>query len=470
MLTGRGRIILSLLIASCSIFFLSVLFSDALREKIKVYAAYPSPFRRPAESHPLQTDTKVTVSNLCLPDDFAAGSWSKRPAAVAVEGNDEALLASGFQGCASWLDHAWHLGLANRQGGEIEGFPWVEWRGNVSSYDWIPGQHCQASYEKINKENLVKQLVEDGGWLLLGDSTSEGHLNSLSCTLYPHVRFDIPFPGDDDYLNRALPQSLYLKKDSPLISQLKFPEGFDIDKTPLAVYKRTDLLLGKSEIDELWRKFPGRDLSRDSLFEDNSEAVWDIDASVYLPLFISPLPEANFRTMIFATGGHWTVGTIPGLHNVSDTESFGYSAMRDFFAFAIEAWTEKMAEFLEKTKKEDTAKGIVRQKERHMLVRGYTPGHDNCNDPKTRLGGPKLEVGEWMFKPYNWSWILKFNEAFEKVVKRLKHPNVHYLPLEKLAVPRPDAHVTSDCLHVMTGSGIMENWSEYISYYLFQLP
>jgi hypothetical protein len=61
-----------------------------------------------------------------------------------------------------------------------------------------------------------------------------------------------------------------------------------------------------------------------------------------------------------------------------------------------------------------------------------------------------------------------------------KFPNIYYLPIDRPARLRPDAvsrslasslayltpcflqHATGDCLHIMTGAGILEGWTHYI--------
>jgi len=48
----------------------------------------------------------------------------------------------------------------------------------------------------------------------------------------------MPGTTGDPQIDRGLTFYLYLSKESPLIQHLNFPEGFDIDKTPLLLHKR----------------------------------------------------------------------------------------------------------------------------------------------------------------------------------------------------------------------------------------
>jgi len=116
--------------------------------------------------------------------------------------------------------------------------------------------------------------------------------------------------------------------------------------------------------------------------------------------------------MVFATGGHWTVGTIPVFKNDSDLETQGYGEMLRFYEMAMEFWTDKATSMLEQAKDYDRERGIVR-KERQIIVRGYGPGHADCNDPDRRMGGPVMEFQKEMFEPWNWKWILRYNKVFQ---------------------------------------------------------
>jgi hypothetical protein len=97
-------------------------------------------------------------SKVCTPAEWSAGRWERRQKPLSIIQEEDVYPASGFQGCASSREVGWHLSSDHP-----DEFPW---RGNVSAYDWIPGSSC----EDIPEDNvaIVKSLVEEGGWLLIG--------------------------------------------------------------------------------------------------------------------------------------------------------------------------------------------------------------------------------------------------------------------------------------------------------------
>lgn len=114
---------------------------------------------------------------------------------------------------------------------------------------------------RVKGDVLVRQLVEGGGWMLIGgklergprggaserlmrndmpDSITEEHFFSLSCELFPHVRVEwhpnLALFRPSMSKNPALGvfhQSLYLRQDSPLIPSLNLPSDFSFADTPL---------------------------------------------------------------------------------------------------------------------------------------------------------------------------------------------------------------------------------------------
>lgn len=102
--------------------------------------------------------------SFCSPESYAAGHWTPRPNSSSLASRDGVLAVSGFEGCASSREVGWHLGTS---WGDEEEFVKLQWRGNASSYDWVPGEGC-SSYTKVDAKVLVQQLVEEGGWFILG--------------------------------------------------------------------------------------------------------------------------------------------------------------------------------------------------------------------------------------------------------------------------------------------------------------
>ena len=97
----------------------------------------------------------------CSPQDYVEGFWSRHPrtAAENMTSPDDALAFSGFENCASSREYYWHL-AADRED-QWDRFP------NAQSWEWTPGTKCKGM-RPLNSEDLVKHLVEDGGWYLVG--------------------------------------------------------------------------------------------------------------------------------------------------------------------------------------------------------------------------------------------------------------------------------------------------------------
>ena len=72
---------------------------------------------------------------------------------------EDALTFSGFEKCASSREYYWHL--ASDREDQWDRFP------GAQSWDWIPGDRCKGM-KPLNPEDLVRTLVEDGGWYLVG--------------------------------------------------------------------------------------------------------------------------------------------------------------------------------------------------------------------------------------------------------------------------------------------------------------
>ncbi|EEB99261.1 hypothetical protein MPER_01091 [Moniliophthora perniciosa FA553] len=118
--------------------------------------------------------------------------------------SDDAIVFSGFEGCAASREFYWHL--ASDREDHWDRFP------KAQSWKWVPNNEKTCRMKDFSKEDMVKGLVEEGGWLVLGDSVSENHFFSLSCTLYPHV-IATPYPWTSEH-DRGYPQNLYLNPDS----------------------------------------------------------------------------------------------------------------------------------------------------------------------------------------------------------------------------------------------------------------
>lgn len=217
-----------------------------------------------------------------------------------------------------------------------------------------------------------------------------------------------------------------------------------------------------------------------------------------MPMFTASLPEANYGTLIASTGGHWTTTVFHGFRNESRKDSgYGIEKVLEFFDHAMKKWAADVQEALYADQR--LGNGGLKAP-RRVVVRAYLPGHEDCHnifEPWTYLHKPNWD---W----YNWSWIKDFNAIFQvrilagaldlkliyihyqRILSMPRYPDIFYLPIDNPALLRPDAvglcipygfkkkftyqffsqHASGDCLHIMTGVGVMEGWSHYIWHFV----
>ncbi|KIO26393.1 hypothetical protein M407DRAFT_24357, partial [Tulasnella calospora MUT 4182] len=252
--------------------------------------------------------------------------------------------------------------------------------------------------------------------------------------------------------DRAWPQHLHLNPDSPLVSRIKFPNGFNITQTPLVTFRRNDLLFNLTEIETMfngggWRPGPGENTT---LF--GTEPRWTISIADYLDdLFFRPLPEANYHTLIVNTASHWSLGLFSGLPH-------GFAGILDLFRVVITNLVYQAARQLDLHQHDG--------KQREVVVRDYLTGYENCHSQETMSGGPLQEVPNITTDETFWAWIPIMNAMLKKAVDERAHPHVTYLPIDRPGRLRPDAHALGDCLHLAVGAGVIEGWTRYLHYYL----
>lgn len=238
--------------------------------------------------------------------------------------------------------------------------------------------------------------------MLFADSITEGHFFSLSCLLSPHVRAT-PNYTENPYFDRAWPQNLYLNPSSPLVHTLLFPANFSIEKTPLVTFRRNDLLLSKEELVDLHREVynPKEDFE---LFSE--EGFWSLSPQEYMKIFTAPAPEGNYGTLIASTGGHWTTTLLHGFRDeeAGNDAGFGIEGVIGFFNHAMTKWANDVQELIYEDQRVN-----VRRKPRRVVVRAYTPGHEDCKNYKEPWD--VYIPGRWKF--YNWFWIKDYNQVFE---------------------------------------------------------
>ncbi|KAH7337867.1 hypothetical protein B0J17DRAFT_664464 [Rhizoctonia solani] len=422
--------------------------------------------------------TKQVWPTQCSPEDFSDGVWElKSPESYPLEhflslypfnASDpdamkkvntptaevarEPFAPLGFAGCASGRERDWHLGM-HEDGTPDRNHPdlW-EYMVRGASYDWVPKSNsCRKYNEKVDAEDFVTMLVERGGWFLVGDSVTEQHFFTMSCMLYPHVRATPDYGPTGGGGPRDWPQNLYLNPSSPVVSQLKPPVGFDIDRTPLVTFRRVDLLFAQSELDAIHRGMHSNASGDvpDTLFGPGASESYNLSPKTYLEQFMLPLPEGNYRDLIVSTAGHWTTESLPGARDPEDTAAGANNpGVYKLFVEAVRVWTNQVSSAL-----------LNDNKGREVLIRAYLPGHEyDCH----QASGPLTEVRPFSQEWYNWSWIGKMNDAFKAAIGQTGNSRIRFLGLDRMALLRPDAHALGDCLHIMIGAGIFEGWSRYI--------
>lgn len=124
------------------------------------FYTYSSPFSIQLPHIPFFTSR---YRSTCTPQKYADGKWIYKPRTnqVALTKPDDALAFAGFDGCASSREYYWHLASDNEQ--QWDRFP------RVSSWEWSPGEGCDV--RPFEREAMIKDLVEEGGWLLLGGAS-----------------------------------------------------------------------------------------------------------------------------------------------------------------------------------------------------------------------------------------------------------------------------------------------------------
>lgn len=240
------------------------------------------------------------------------------------------------------------------------------------------------------------------------DSVTENHFFSLSCTLYPHV-IATPFYAPGKSWDRGWAQNLYLNPNSPIIHNITFPRNFNITSTPLVTFRRIDVLFSKAELNALYHLRHRYFSPNDTLF-NSDEVIWTAPVHDYVDQFLSPLPKANYGTMIVSTGGHWTTTLFSYFRDEEKKKDSGYGMddLLEFFEFAMQSWAAKVQTALSK---EERRLGVkrARKERKRVVVRAYLPGHEDCH----RFREPWKEIQPFVWNWFNWGYIWDFNARFE---------------------------------------------------------
>ena len=105
--------------------------------------------------------SSFSLLHSCSPLDYSEGQWVYSPhtSKMNMTQQEDALEFSGFSGCASSREFFWHLASDREE--QWDRFPAAQ------SWKWVPGENC-TGLRPLDARHLVKDLVEDGGWYLVG--------------------------------------------------------------------------------------------------------------------------------------------------------------------------------------------------------------------------------------------------------------------------------------------------------------
>ena len=131
----------------------------------------------------------------------------------------------------------------------------------------------------------------------------------------------------------------------------------------------------------------------------------------YLDLFMKPLPEGNYRTLVASTGGHWTISLFEGLWE--DKEPYhGMDKLLDFFGGVTKEWAKIVQNHLDADWERQKAAAKVkggRPRKRRAVIRASTSGHEDCGEYKE----PWVEEVPMKWGWFNWPYIKDFNRIFQ---------------------------------------------------------
>ncbi|GAA5955606.1 hypothetical protein JCM21900_006668 [Sporobolomyces salmonicolor] len=458
----------------------------------------------------------------CTPTAWSSGHWA--PLSPLPLPNSSIWTSTGFtSGCAqNWFRNDWYLGLVPPGDGapsvEDGSWPMSEYRRRAGGWVWESGSEAcrervewlwekgaegewKAQAESEGVKGLLQDLVDRGGWLIVGDSLSEQHFFSLSCLLSAHVRAQWPYPPMSEW-HQIKEEHLYLRRDSPLVlsGALALPEEWtdaDYEERPLVSHVRSDHGFAPHELVEIHESATSptsfSSASSSSAFTANSYPsliaigpstslltpveTFSPSFSYSLSLFLAPssprlisrpvtqegdspsyAPETtppsvlelerngtrrgSYRALIFSTGAHFSTRHF----NLPASD-----AQIDFFNAVFATWLDRVAEAGELEGKE-------------ILVRPTNRGHNDCHAAREPLESedPSRST-DW-----NWADMELMNREAQRMVEALNHPRITFLDIDRPGKLRPDAHTDSDCLHLSVGSGVVEGWTRYVAYWLHE--
>ena len=345
---------------------------------------------------------------------------------------------SGFTGCSMTKENWIHLSHENMT-------QW-SWRSRISTYDWTPGRGCDVA--AFDKKEFILRMLKKGGWLMVGDETTEQQFISLSCLLHPYVRAG-PFFARHGGWKKSWPEFLYLNLQDKWIQSLlekQMPLGFNPAFTPIISYTRADLLFSKPELADVgaWTSHPTADPSK---FWGPGD-IFTQSALDWLDAFEAKFPAGRYATLILSSGTYWTPAVFKGLGGDA-------ANVLRLWRVAMNLLAARMVAMLDADK----------TKTRVVIFRSAVQGHENCTEPANRDMEPLSTYRELKHNLYNWPALPLMNDVLETIVKTHNHPRMHFLRVERPAQLRVDAHPVGDCSRYVVGAGILEDWNIYMNHY-----
>lgn len=108
---------------------------------------------------------------------------------------------SDLEGCTSDREFYWHLGVDHDD--QYERFP------DVMDYEWVPSDEC-TGVRKMDAGMFVRDLVQEGGWLVLGGACFYQYLSIL------HWRVPKPNIGATQHLIAVVHEACVQRQNESL--------------------------------------------------------------------------------------------------------------------------------------------------------------------------------------------------------------------------------------------------------------
>lgn len=139
----------------------------------------------------------------CLPRAWSNGTWQHKPHNVShpLTKQEDVFEFSDLEGCTSDREFYWHLGVDHDD--QYERFP------DVMDYEWVPSDEC-TGVRKMDAGMFVRDLVQEGGWLVLGGACFYQYLSIL------HWRVPKPNIGATQHLIAVVHEACLQRQNESL--------------------------------------------------------------------------------------------------------------------------------------------------------------------------------------------------------------------------------------------------------------